>query len=214
MSAIVLYGPPTAGKDTVTSALCSADPRFELVTKLKHGTGRSAGYRFVTAEELDDLRHQGRIVVETRRYGNIYAVDDLSLTQPQERGRIPIAHIGNVTDMRTLLDRSRATSWLRILLWVPRSVCETRSRERGDTDTPKRLTAWDETAQDVLDSDVRDLFDLVVRTDRTDPETAAKQIAHALDGAPDVLSTEELFAALELGTDESGARRSATQRRA
>jgi guanylate kinase len=93
-------------------------------------------------------------------------------------------------------------------------VCETRSRERGDTDTPKRLTAWDETAQDVLDSDVRDLFDLVVRTDRTDPETAAKLIAHALDGAPDVLSAEALFAALELGTDEGGARRSATQRRA
>ncbi|WP_406423279.1 guanylate kinase [Streptomyces sp. NBC_00873] len=214
MSAIVLYGPPTAGKDTVTAALCSADPRFESVTKLKHGTGRSAGYRFVTAEELDDLRHQGRIVAETRRYGNIYAVDDLSLTQPQERGRIPITHIGNVTDMRTLLDRSRATSWLRVLLWVPRNVCEARSRERGDTDTPKRLTAWDETAQDVLDSDVRDLFDLVVRTDRTDSETAARQIAHALDGAPDVLGTEELFATLGLGTDGSGARRSATQRHA
>ncbi|MEU0835447.1 guanylate kinase [Streptomyces sp. NPDC005969] len=198
----------------MTSVLCSADPRFELVTKLKHGSGRSAGYRFVTAEELDDLRHQGRIVVETRRYGNIYAVDDLSLRQPQERGRIPIAHIGNVTDMRTLLDRSRTTSWLRILLWVPRNVCETRSRVRGDTDTPKRLTAWDETAQDVVGSDVQDLFDLVVRTDRTDPETAAKQIAYALNEAPDVLSTEELLAALELGTDEGGARRSATQPRA
>lgn len=65
MSAVVLYGPPTAGKDTVTAALCSADPRFQLVTKLKHGTGRSAGYRFVTAEELDDLRRRDRIVVET-----------------------------------------------------------------------------------------------------------------------------------------------------
>ncbi|MEV6163152.1 guanylate kinase [Streptomyces sp. NPDC052052] len=213
MSAIVLYGPPTAGKDTVTTALCAAHARFESVIKLKHGSGRSAGYRFVTAEELDDLRHQGRIVVETRRYGNIYAVDDLSLTQPQERGRIPITHIGNVTDMRTLLDRSRTTSWLRVLLWVPRDVCEARSRERGDTDTPKRLTAWAETAQDVLESDVWNLFDLVVRTDHTDPETAAKQITHALDGSPDALSTEQLIAALGLGADKGRARRTAARRR-
>ncbi|MDF6017691.1 hypothetical protein [Streptomyces sp. JH34] len=86
MSAIVLYGPPAAGKDTVTAALRSTDQRFELITKLKHGTGRSAGYRFVTAEELEGPRRQGRIVVETRQHGNVYAVDDLSLTEPQRRG--------------------------------------------------------------------------------------------------------------------------------
>ncbi|MFJ8848762.1 guanylate kinase [Streptomyces sp. NPDC102437] len=213
MSAVVLYGPPTAGKDTVTAALCSADSRFQPVTKLKHGTGRSAGYRFVTAEELDDLRRRGRIAVATRRYGNVYAVDRLSLTQPQEQGLVPVTHIGNVTDMRTLLDRTPEASWLRVLLWVPRNVCQERSGERGDTDTPKRLAAWDETAQDVLGSDLRDLFDLVVRTDRTDPAMAAKQIASALVDSPDVCSTEELLAALGLGPGGDGAHRSATTRR-
>ncbi|MFF9511971.1 guanylate kinase [Streptomyces sp. NPDC014724] len=212
MSAVVLYGPPTAGKDTVTAALCSADSRFQSVTKLKHGTGRSAGYRFVTAEELDDLRHRGRIVVETPRYGNIYAVDHLSLTQPQEQGLVPVTHIGNVADMRTLLDRTRATSWLRVLLWVPRNVCQERSGERGDTDTPKRLAAWDETAQDILESDVRDLFDLVVRTDRTDPAMTAKQIACALVESPDVLSTEQLLTALGLGPVGDVAHRSESTR--
>ncbi|MFE2374134.1 guanylate kinase [Streptomyces sp. NPDC059398] len=183
MSAVVLYGPPAAGKDTVTAALRSADQRFELVAKLKQGTGRSAGYRFVTAAELGDLRDQGRIVVETRRYGNVYAVDELSLMEPQRRGRVPVTHIGNVADLRTLLDRTASVSWLRVLLWVPRSECERRSRARGDTDTAKRLTAWDETARDVGTSDVRDLFDLVIRTDRIEPTVAAKQITYALDGA-------------------------------
>ncbi|MFB6713317.1 guanylate kinase [Streptomyces sp. NPDC056358] len=214
MSAVVLYGPPTAGKDTVTAALCSADPRFQLVTKLKFGTGRSAGYRFVTTEELDDLRRRGRIVVETPRYGNIYAVDQLSLTQPQEQGLVPITHIGNVTDMRTLLNRTRATSWLRVLLWVPRNACKERSGERGDTDTPKRLAAWDETAQDVLGSDVRDLFDLVVRTDRTDPATAAKQIAYALVESPNPVSKGDLLAVLGLDPGAHGFQQSASTRRA
>jgi guanylate kinase len=214
VSAVVLYGPPTAGKDTVTAALCSADPRFQLVTKLKHGTGRSAGYRFVTAEELDDLRRGDRIVVETPRYGNIYAVDRLSLTQPQEQGLVPVTHIGNVTDMRTLLNRTRATSWLRVLLWVPRNVCKERSGERGDTDTPKRLAAWDETAQDVLGSDVRDLFDLVIRTDRTDPAAAAKQIAYALVESPDAVSREDLLTALGLDPGGHASHQSASTRRA
>ncbi|GGK22733.1 hypothetical protein GCM10011583_63360 [Streptomyces camponoticapitis] len=41
MNAVLLYGPPTAGKDTVTAALCKEDARFQLVTKLKHGTVNS-----------------------------------------------------------------------------------------------------------------------------------------------------------------------------
>jgi guanylate kinase len=197
VSAVVLYGPPTSGKDTVTAALQAVDPRFRLVTKLKQGSGRSTGYRFVSAEELESLRRQNRIVVETRRYGNIYAVDRQSLTEPQDRGLVPVTHIGNVADMRTLLSGAQV-QWLRVLLWVPRDVCETRSRQRGDTDTAKRLTAWDETAQDLLGSDLRNLFDLVVRTDRSDAERTAKDIAAAVDRSPQAVHPEDLLATLGL----------------
>lgn len=153
--------------------------------------------------------------METRRYGNIYAVDGLSLAEPQEKGLVPVAHIGNIADMRTLVNRTRSTvSWLRVLLWVPRDVCEARSRARGDMDTSKRLKAWDETAHDVLDSDVRDLFDVVVRTDRTDPATAAKKIAYALSGSPDMLSPQALLATLGIGAGRGGAAPGADSRRA
>lgn len=130
MTAVVLYGPPTAGKDTVTAALAAADTRFQLLTKLKQGTGRSAGYRVVAEDELNDLREQRRIVVETRRYGNVYAVDRHSLEEPQRHGLVPVAHMGNITDLRTLLAGTE-TRWLRVLLWVPREVCAARSRRRG-----------------------------------------------------------------------------------
>ncbi|WP_328718315.1 guanylate kinase [Streptomyces sp. NBC_00247] len=166
--------------------------------KLKHGSGRSAGYRFVTAEELESLRRVGRIVVETRRYGNVYAVDRKSLDEARQRGAIPVTHIGNLADMRRLLAETPSVSWLRVLLWVPRSECEKRSLERGDLDTAERLAAWDQTSADVLDSDVKDLFDMVIRTDRTDPTTAAKEISGERVRTRDALRRDELEAALAL----------------
>ncbi|KPC85194.1 guanylate kinase [Streptomyces sp. NRRL WC-3753] len=196
MTAVALYGPPTAGKDTVTAALCAADARFQLLTKLKQGTGRSTGYRVVTEDELRELRQRRRILVETRRYGNIYAVDRHSLEEPQHQGLVPVAHMGNITDLRTLLAGTE-TQWLRVLLWVPREVCEDRSRQRGDTDTAKRLKAWDETAQDILDSDLRDLFDMVMRTDTVEPREAAERIAAMVESPAPARLPEELRAVLE-----------------
>ncbi|XKK59097.1 guanylate kinase [Streptomyces sp. ARC32] len=195
MTAVVLYGPPTAGKDTVTAALSAADARFRLLTKLKQGTGRSTGYRVVTEGELRELRQQRRILVETRRYGNVYAVDRDSLEEPQHQGLVPVAHMGNITDLRTLLAGTE-TQWLRVLLWVPREVCEARSRQRGDTDTAKRLKAWDETTQDILDSDLRDLFDMVMRTDTVEPREAAERIAAMLESPAPARRPEELRAVL------------------
>ena len=197
MRAVVLYGPPTAGKDTVTSALTEADSRFRLVTKLKQGSGRSAGYRCVTTHELDAFRDQGRLVVETHRYGNIYAVDRHDLEELHSHGLIPVVHIGNVTDLRRLLADASA-DWLRVLLWVPRAVCQERSRLRGDADTFARLTAWDETAADLLGSDLEDLFNLAVRTDKLSVGSAAEAITASL-GAPGLTrNRDELLATLDL----------------
>ncbi|AXI76827.1 nucleoside/nucleotide kinase family protein [Peterkaempfera bronchialis] len=197
MSGVVLYGPPTAGKDTITSALSAADPRFRLVTKLKQGSGRSAGYRFVTSEELSGLRDQGRIVVETRRYGNVYAVDRRDIAELRSQGLIPVVHIGNVADLRRLLGGA-AADWLRVLLWVPADVCEERSRLRGDADTTKRLTAWAETAADLLGADVDGLFDVIVRTDRLSVDAAVEAIGRALHAAPRACTPDELRSVLDL----------------
>lgn len=176
---VILYGPPTSGKDTTTTALIRQDERYVLLRKLKYGTGRSTGYRQVTRAELDDLRSTGHLVVETHRYGNVYAVDRNDITALVEEGRIPIVHMGNVAD----LERLRAgvqLDWMSVLLWIPRTVCAERSPHRGDVDTPDRLEAWDQTYRDVQAAADRPMFNLVIRTDQASPVEVARQITEAV----------------------------------
>ncbi|MEV7007202.1 guanylate kinase [Streptosporangium sp. NPDC051022] len=177
---IVLYGPPASGKDTVSGALYRLDSRFVLLPKLKAGTGRAHGYELVTPERLAKLRGAGRLVVETYRYGNTYAVDRQSVDELTTAGVVPVAHMGNIADLRRLVGRE-PDSWLRVLLWVPREVTEQRSRDRGDTDTGKRLAAWDETLADLEANTDEGFFHLRLNTDRISANAAAREIMTAYD---------------------------------
>ncbi|MFD9008389.1 MULTISPECIES: guanylate kinase [unclassified Streptomyces] len=176
---VVLFGPPTAGKDTVSAALTGLDTRYGQLTKIKVGSGRTTGYRMADADELAALRAAGRLVLETRRYGNTYAIDRDDLDAMTGAGRIPIVHIGSVEHLRSFTAAVREP-WLCVLLWVPRDVCEQRSRGRGDRDTADRLAAWDEALADLgTVQDGEEPFDLLLRTDHTDPDRTAEIIARA-----------------------------------
>ncbi|TDD73489.1 guanylate kinase [Actinomadura darangshiensis] len=187
---VILYGPPTSGKDTVTAELTRQDDRYALLPKLKVGTGRSAGYRYVTATELEKLRDTGRLVVETHRYGNVYAVDRDDIAALVEADKVPIVHMGNVADLRRLRD-AVPLDWTAALLWITRELCADRSKHRGDVDTPKRLQAWDETRND-LQAATTPVFNLVVHTDRADPAETARRILAAVETSPRQLVTPDL----------------------
>ncbi|GAA2211421.1 hypothetical protein GCM10009850_068800 [Nonomuraea monospora] len=173
----MLYGPPTSGKSTVTSALYQLDQRFALARKLKAGNRRGTEYDFVTAEELARLRSTGRLMLETSRYGNTYAIDRHHITGLITAGHVPIVHLGNTADIRRLTETG---PWLTVLLWIPRQTCEERSRQRGDCDTPQRLKAWDETLAD-LQEHVGPPFLHRFRTDLVTPAEIGEWIAGSYD---------------------------------
>ncbi|WP_261809009.1 guanylate kinase [Nonomuraea sp. C10] len=174
---MVLYGPPASGKSTLTAALTSLDPRFVLLRKLKAGTRNGDEYEFVSFERLAELRTAGRLLVESHRYGNAYAVDRHQVERIAMAKQVPVVHMGSIPDIRRLLDSG---PWLLVLLWVPREVCEQRSRQRGDNDTVQRLRAWDEAMADLNRYD-ESLFTCRFRTHEITPAGAARRIVRAFE---------------------------------
>jgi guanylate kinase len=143
MPAVILYGPPAAGKDTVTEALTRLDENYRLYRRLKVGAGRTVGYRMTTLSHVDELRKAGALVWVTRRYSALYVVDRASLSEMLTVG-IPVLHLGQVEAVRAVIG-ALATQWVTAWLWCPRDVAAKRIAERGTGDAAARLRAWDET---------------------------------------------------------------------
>lgn len=181
MTGLVLYGPPTAGKDTIGAALRRLDDRFRPVPKVKSGTGRSAGYRMVDAGVFENMRVSGRLAGVSERYGNRYGVDRHDVRQIVDAGCHPVVHSGRLTDMERLVTELGGT-WLAVLLWCDRDTTTRRSLERGDTDSPARLAVWECTRAELLADPCRSsrAFDFAVRTDRTRVSSAARLIAERM----------------------------------
>lgn len=146
MPAVILYGAPAAGKDTVTKALARLDESYRLYQRLKVGAGRTVGYRMTTLSHVNELRSTGSVVWETRRYDALYVVDRASLIDMLEVC-IPVLHLGQVGAVKAItVALPPATQWVTVWLWCPRDIAAGRITERGTGDTAARLRAWDETA--------------------------------------------------------------------
>ena len=146
MPAMILYGPPAAGKDTVTEALTRLNESYRLYQRLKVGAGRTVGYRMTTLPHVDALRSAGSLVWENRRYDALYVVDRASLAG-MLKVCIPVLHLGQVGAVKAVTAALPiATRCVTVWLWCPRDVALGRITERGTGDTTARLRAWDETA--------------------------------------------------------------------
>ncbi len=165
---MILYGPPGAGKDTITRTLQELDPRYVLYPRLKAGQGERTGYRMTTRSALDALRSQGEIVWENQRYDSVYAVDRESLAQRLEE-HVPVLHLGQVEAIDAVVGATPRTRWLVVHLWCPRDVAAERIAARGHGDAAARLRAWDDTRSPAR-------YDVAIDTAETTPDDAAQEI--------------------------------------
>ncbi|WP_405985255.1 phosphotransferase-like protein [Streptomyces sp. NBC_00872] len=171
---ILLYGPPAAGKDTITAALTELDARYVPFARLKIGNGKTGGYRMGAPEQLAELEARGDVIYRNDRYGNIYVVDRPGLDQAMEGDRTTVVHLGQMAGMEQVTALFPA-HWVRVLLWCSKETTAQRSLQRGDTNTAARLAAWDSTQAD-LAAHPRAQWELRVDTDATAPRQAAQRI--------------------------------------
>ncbi len=140
---VILYGPPAAGKDSITTILSRINGRYSLFQRLKVGGGRTAGYRMTDDARVAALRDAGEIVWENRRYGALYLVDRSPLLAQLQAG-IPILHLGQPESIEAIRKSVKA-EWLIVSVWCPREIAAARIAARITGDTDDRLRAWDET---------------------------------------------------------------------
>jgi guanylate kinase len=172
---VILYGPPAAGKDTITAHMHTLNPVYVLFPRLKAGAGRTIGYRMTTPEALDQLVAQGAIVWENARYDARYAID-LPELRARLRQHVPVLHLGQVPAVDAVKAATPGTRWFVVTVWCPREEAARRAEARGTGDVAERLRAWDETQPLAVS-------DLVVDTAQTPPSACARTIdQRARDG--------------------------------
>lgn len=172
MIGVIMYGPPAAGKDTITSALQRLDPHYSLFRRLKVGGGRTAGYRISDAAHIADLRARGEVIWENARYGALYAVDRPGLLDALAHG-VPVIHLGQVPAVTAVKSSIAGTRWLVVALRCSRKTAQERIRARGTGDDIDRMQAWDET-------EPLQCADVVIDTDRHEPKDSAAIIVRAV----------------------------------
>ncbi|MEW2444838.1 kinase [Micromonospora marina] len=168
MRGVILYGPPAAGKDTITRALHDLDARYHLFSRLKVGPGRTDGYRMSNDASLEELRRSGDVVWENQRYGSRYVVDRPSLARDLSAG-MPVVHLGQREAVAAVTAAIPDARWSVVCLWCPREVAEQRIIARRTGDTKARLHAWDTT--EPLSG-----ADLTLNTAELSPVEAAERI--------------------------------------
>ena len=189
---VVLFGPPASGKDTVTACMDAMYPDVALYEKLKTGAGRSLGYRFIDADELDQRRRSGRLT-SVVRYGNQYSVDHAELDAWELQGRIPVVH---TTDLDELGNLAARAGWLVVGLWARRRIAAERLLARGDLELSQRLDLWSSSLRDLTAH--RPGFDHFIRTDACPPEEAARRALEAPDRVAAARSLDEVIEDPEL----------------
>ncbi|MFE3052700.1 hypothetical protein [Nocardia sp. NPDC059239] len=198
--AIAMYGPPAAGKDTVTAALAPFGKEFRHYHRMKVGAGRTAGYRMASPDDLDHLLSAGEVIYSNSRYGSTYIIDRAELNRMFGEDQIPVLHVGQPEAIDALQAAAPSTRWVVVELWCPRDVTASRAAARGTDDVTERLAAWDATPRLPL-ADVR------IDTASVGPDRAAGQIVDAVHAAKSSIVVPTMHLVHPDGTPDMAATR-------
>ncbi|MET9899789.1 guanylate kinase [Streptomyces sp. NPDC006446] len=179
-SGVILYGPPGSGKDAISNELTRLRSEFALFERLKAGPGRTTGYRITTVDHIEALSRAGGLLYRNARYDAEYAIDRHGVAALVDAGRIPVLHMGQVVGASAVA--AFPLHWIRVLLWCPLEVTESRSIRRGDKDVDARVKVWHETREDLLAQETEP-WTLTLRTDQMSPAESANTIIDALASA-------------------------------
>jgi guanylate kinase len=173
--AIMLYGPPASGKDTITRELEALGSDYVHFPRLKAGGDRVSGYRLTTESALHVMRAEGDILYSNARYGATYVIDRPYLDRIVEHGEVPILHLGQVAGIKAVARSYPAAHWLVVGLWCSRDEAGRRLATRSDSRAPERLTVWDATLAELRSADPG-LFTLQLNTGQITAARAARII--------------------------------------
>ncbi|MEU1204031.1 kinase [Nocardia sp. NPDC005825] len=176
MRALILYGPPASGKDTITDALIRLSGNYELFRRLKVGGGRTRTYRMTTSERIAELDANDEILWRNSRYDATYVVDRPELSEMLNANKTPVLHLGQAEAINAIRSSMSEVCWTTVELWCPRPIAEARIRARQTNDTSARLVAWDATER--IDPAC---VDLRIDTAELSPTASAATIHHTVE---------------------------------
>ncbi|MFG1658094.1 kinase [Micromonospora chersina] len=170
MKGVILYGPPAAGKDTITAELTIINREMGLFRRLKVGGGRTDTYRMTDVHHVEFLRTRGEILWENARYNALYLIDRPALLEHLAKG-IPVLHLGQVEAVEAIRKAVPDCKWLIVSLICDRRTAQARISARSTGDDAARMRAWDETAS-------LPCADLTIDTAALSAKQSAKLIVH------------------------------------
>ncbi len=169
MNGVILYGAPATGKDTVTEALTSSNPRFAHFERLKAGPGRTSGYRMISVKQATAMPASA-VLWANQRYGATYMVDRQGLHAIWQSDRIPVVHLGQPEAVEAVVGRAAGASWLVVELHCGLPVLRERIRRRCTGDDDQRIAA-------ALTTPRLSWADISIDTGHVEPGEAARLIA-------------------------------------
>lgn len=175
---MALYGPPASGRDAVTTELAALDSRFTLFERLRVSTDPKPGLGNISPADANARVARGQVLYERAQDGSRsrYIVDRAELDRLTSAALFPVLHLDEIGGVRAVMIRSG--QWLAVRLHCSRDTTLNRSRERGDTDTPTQLAAWDQAAEDLARNEAFP-FALRLDSDRLSAHQSARMIAAA-----------------------------------